>query len=184
MVWDLDGGSFFTIMNECLFKHHRLKRLSFPHWIAFASLLKINWPIFVWVSSGESLDFDCTIRYWNSLLLAFSPLKLLPMISWQGPSSPHCWVPRTVRMDCFSTSFRSWSLALVGFGINEPTNVPELAGSPNRVFQEVLYIKAHSPPWPIDPHAQGTLQLWPSWWAQSSLTSTHPSTPPPILTCP
>lgn len=137
-------------MNECLFQHHQLERLSFPHWVTFASLLKINWPIFVWISFGRHLIF--TAQSGTEILCFWpQPFETPPHGFQTGPCPPtpthlvtaRCWVPRTACMGCSSTS-SVWSLALVGLGCRWTHKCPR-AGWSQTVFSRRCHIQSSLP---------------------------------------
>lgn len=56
----------FLCKNIHLFQHHYLKRLFIPHWTAFVTLSKVNWP---YLSGSISGHIVCCIIYVSN----FSP---------------------------------------------------------------------------------------------------------------
>ena len=86
------GSRFlFSHMDDQLFQHHLLKKVSFVHWIPFAAVLKVNWPhmwdlfldspLFHWSrlsSVPQCLDYcsfivSIEIRKWESSKVVLSP---------------------------------------------------------------------------------------------------------------
>ena len=187
MVWDLDGGSFFKLwMNVCS-SIIGWKDYPFPTELPLHLCWKLTDPSLCGSLLERALIF--TAQSGTEILCFWlQPFETPPHGFQTGPRLPptprHCLL--------LSPQDSPHGLLFYILQVLEPCPCgawlqmnPQMSQSwmvPNRVFQEVSYTKARSPLWPIDPDAQGTLQPWPSWWAQSPLTSTHPSTPPPNLT--
>lgn len=149
MAWDLDGGSFFKLwMNVCS-SIIGWKDYPFPIELPLHLCWKLIDPSLCGSLLERALIF--TAQSGTEILCFWlQPFETPPHGFQTGPRLPShlstacCWVPRTARMGCSSTSLRSWSLALVGLGCRWTHRCPR-AGWSQTVFSRRCHIQKRTP---------------------------------------